>query len=141
MDWFEKNKDTKGDNKINPKKVELLKEICDKTGAEIVLSSTWRNIPENPSFLYLVDLLRDNGLEIKSFTPKLEQNRPREIKAWLGKHKDEEIESFVSLDDDFSEGHYKEYGIEGCLVKTSFYGEDGGLQRKHVEKAIKILNK
>lgn len=28
-----------------------------------------------------------------------------------------------------------------CLVKTSFYGEYGGLQKEHVEKAIRLLNK
>jgi hypothetical protein len=34
---------------------------------------------------------------------------------------------------------YEEYGIMPHLVKTSFY--DGGLKEKHVELAIKILNK
>lgn len=141
MDWFEKNKGIKGYKKINPKKVELLKEIVDKTNAEIVLSSTWRNIPEHHLFSYLVDMLKSKGMEIKSFTPKLGQNRPKEIKAWLEKNKTEEIESFISLDDDFSEEDYKEYGISDCLVKTLFYEKDGGLRQEHVEKAIEILNK
>lgn len=141
MDWFEKTKDMRGYREINPQKVEFLKEIVDKTNAEIVLSSTWRNIPEHPLFLYLADILKDKGLEIKSFTPKLEQNRPKEIKAWLEKNAAEEIESFVSLDDDFSEEDYKEYAISDCLVKTSFYENDGGLRKEHVEKSIEILNK
>lgn len=140
-DWFEKNKDIKGYREINPKKVEFLKEIVDKTNAKIVLSSTWRNIPEHPLFLFLVDVLRDKGLEIKSFTPKLEQNRPKEIKTWLEEHKEEEIESFISLDDDFPEEDYKKYGIQGCLIETSFYEKDGGLRQEHVKKAIEILNK
>jgi hypothetical protein len=38
---------------------------------------------------------------------------------------------------------YAKYGIEDCLVKTSFYGVEGnlgGLQDRHVEEAINILN-
>ena len=34
----------------------------------------------------------------------------------------------------------KEYEIEDCLIKTSFYGKNGGLQREHVEQAVSILN-
>lgn len=58
---------------------------------------------------------------------------------WIDKRK-EEIR-FVSIEDDFSEDDYRKYGIEDCFVRTSYYGEYGGLQKEHVEKAIRLLNK
>lgn len=136
-DWLENNRVRK-ENSVNPEKVKLLAKIVKNTNATVVLSSTWRCIPEHPMYMYLTDILGQNGIKIHSLTPKLGGNRPKEIKAWIDKQS-EEIR-FISLDDDFSEDDYRKYGIEYCLVKTSFYGENGGLQRNHVEMAIKILN-
>ena len=144
MDYFEKTKGMKGYREINPQKVEFLKEIVDKTNAKIVLSSTWRGLAKNeneeehPMYSYLADTLRKHGMEIYQHTPYIGQNRPKEIKAWI-ENKAEEIESFASLDDDFTEEDYKQYGISDCLVKTSFYEKDGGLRKEHAEKAIEIL--
>lgn len=53
-----------------------------------------------------------------------------------------DIINIVILDDDFSKEKYNEYGLGDYLVKTEFYSdkiEDGGLQQKHVDLAIKIL--
>ena len=72
-------------------------------------------------------------------TPYIGQDRPKEIKAWLDNQQDKDIR-FVSLDDDFSQQKYDEFGIGNCLVKTSFYEKDGGLRREHVEQATGILN-
>lgn len=137
-DWLENNR-VRTENSVNPEKVKLLSEIVQKTNAEVVLSSTWRYIPEHPMFMYLTDMLGQNGIKIHSFIPKLDGDRPKEIRAWIEKQK-EEIQ-FVSIEDDFSEDDYRKYGIEDCLVRTSYYGEYGGLQRNHVEKAIQLLNK
>lgn len=144
MDWFDKNKGKKGYTEINPKKVELLKEIVDKTNAKIVLSSTWRSLVKNeheeehPMYSYLVETLRKYGMEVFSSTPYIGNNRPKEIKAWLESQSEEM--RFISLDDDFFPSEYRKYGIENCLVKTSFYEKDGGLRKEHVEKSIKLLN-
>lgn len=136
-DWLENNR-VRTENNVNPEKVKLLAEIVKNTNATVVLSSTWRYIPEHPMFSYLVDILGQNGIKIHSFTPKLEGDRPKEIKAWI--EKQTEKVQFISIEDDFSEDDYKKYGIEDRLVKTSYYGEYGGLQRNHVEKAIQLLN-
>lgn len=136
-DWLENNR-VMGENNVNPEKVKLLAEIIKNTNATVVLSSTWRYIPEHPMFAYLTDILGQNGIKIHSFTPKLDGDRPKEIKLWI-ENQSEEIR-FISLDDDFSEDDYKKYGIEDCLIKTSFYGENGGLQRNHVKNAIQLLN-
>lgn len=147
MDYFEKVKDNDGYTDINLEKVKLLKEIVDRTGAEIVLSSTWRelsNIPgskeEDSQYTYLVNTLENFGLEIKSHTPYLKNNRPKEIKTWLDNHGENNEIRFVSLDDDFVKFQYDKYGIGDCLIKTSFYGSENELQRKHVEEAVIILN-
>lgn len=137
-DWIVNNR-VRTENSVNPEKVKLLAEIVQKTNAEVVLSSTWRYIPERPMFMYLTDMLGQSGIKIHSFTPKLDGDRPKEIMEWIYKRQ-EEIR-FVSIEDDFSEDDYRKYGIEDCLVKTSFYGEYGGLQKEHVEKAIRLLNK
>lgn len=145
VDYFEQVKDCKGYKEINLEKVKLLKEIVDRTGAEIVLSSTWRDLgkrkdePEHPMYTYLIDTLKAYGMEIIGHTPYIGQDRPKEIKAWLDNQQDKDIR-FVSLDDDFSQQKYDEFGIGNCLVKTSFYEKDGGLRREHVEQATGILN-
>lgn len=145
VDYFEQVKYCKGYTEINPEKVKLLKEIVDRTGAEIVLSSTWRCLaennsePEHPMYTYLTDTLKEYGMKIIDHTPYIKQDRPKEIKVWLNKQTDKDIR-FVSLDDDFPEYKYDETGIGNCLVKTSFYEKDGGLRREHVEQATGILN-
>ena len=136
-DWLENNR-VRTENSVNPEKVKLLAEIVKNTNATVVLSSTWRYIPEHPMFMYLTDILGVNGIKIHSFTPKLDGDRPKEIKAWI-KKQTEEVQ-FISIEDGFSEEDYRKYGIEDRLVKTSYYGEYGGLQRSHVEQAIKLLN-
>lgn len=144
-DYLDHTKHCNGYSDISPKKVKLLKKIVDRTGAEIVLSSTWRylgkrkNEPEHPMYTYLTDTLKEYGMEIVDHTPYIEQDRPREIKAWLDKQSDKDIR-FVSLDDDFPKHKYDEVGIGDCLVRTSFYEKDGGLRKEHVEKAVEILN-
>ena len=145
MDYFKQTKDCKGYTEINPEKVKLLKEIVDRTGAQIVLSSTWRDLaqrenePEHPMYTYLTDTLKEYGMEIIDHTPYIGQDRPKEIRAWLDNQQDKDIQ-FVSLDDDFPKHKYDETGIGDCLVRTSFYEKDGGLRKEHVEKAVEILN-
>ena len=145
MDYFKQTKDCKGYTEINPEKVKLLKEIVDRTGAQIILSSTWRDLgkrknePEHPVYTYLTDTLKEYGMEIVDHTPYIGQDRPKEIKAWMDNQQDKEIR-FVSLDDDFPKREYDEVGIGDCLVRTSFYEKDGGLRKEHVEKVVEILN-
>lgn len=130
---------------IDESKVSLLKEIVDATHALIVLSSTWRNLTREGRtneiadnlYTYLEETLSKYGLHIESHTPQLGENRPLEIKSWLNSAPD--VTAFVSLDDDFTARQYARYGLDKHLVKTSFYGERGGLQPEHVQQAIDIL--
>lgn len=144
--WMKKNDGNKhGNCEINPENVKMLKEIVDKTGAKIVLSSTWRNVdgkngnPRHQIYDYLVGELRKFGMEIFSRTPLINDDRPKEIKKWIDETSFD-IESFISIDDDFSEKDYEKQGVCNRLIKTQFWDENGGLQRNHVEQAIQLLN-
>lgn len=146
-DYFEKTNDCDEYTDINTEKVKLLKEIVDRTCAEIVLSSTWRTLSgttengsEHPQYTYLINSLANYGLEINSHTPHINNNRPEEISEWLKEHGGKDNIHFVSLDDDFFKFQYDKYGIGDCLVKTSFYGTENEFQKKHVEDAVRILN-
>lgn len=135
------------DTEIDKTRVARLAEIVKATGAVIVLSSSWRVLPDELDEIdmwvweQLVDALREYDMFIYDRTPVIGMDRPLEIKTWLDQHKGQ-VETFVSLDDDFHKEDYAKYGIEDCLIKTSFYGGEhtlGGLQPKHVKKAIEIL--
>lgn len=144
--WLKKHEGESYDqNSIDSSKVELLAEIIDRTGAKVVLSSTWRHIrghdenPRYPMFDYLVDTLRKCDIEIMDYTPLINDDRPKEIRAWLN-DAPFEIESFVSLDDDFREKDYQKQGIFRRLIHTTYWDMDGGLKQEHVERAVKLLN-
>lgn len=133
---------------IDEARVARLAEIIKATDAVIVLSSSWRVLSEEldktDMWVYdqLVNALYKYNLTIYDCTPVINMNRPLEIKTWLDDHKGQ-IDSFVSLDDDFSEEDYAKYGIADYLVKTTFYGNSnslGGLQEEHIQRAINILN-
>ena len=132
------------EKEIDESCVKNLKEIVDKTGAVIVLSSTWRNMRDVYKLaINLNKTLAKYELHISDKTPWLHGNRPEEIKLWLDDYifKGNELKSFVILDDDFSIDDYKKYGLENNVVKTSFYEENGGLRMEHVKKAIYILER
>ena len=145
--WMKKNDGKKhGNSEINPENVKMLKEIVEKTGAKIVLSSTWRNVDgsdgelRHPMYDYLVEELRKFDIEIFSRTPLINNNRPKEIKTWLDETSFD-IESFISIDDDFGEKDYEKQGICNRLIKTQFWDINGGLQKEHIQQAIQLLNK
>lgn len=110
----------------------LLRELIDRTGAKIVLSSSWRiglSIGD-----VLVQRLAEYGLEIYDTTPVLYfegRKRGDEIRAWLNEHKD--VTNFVILDDESDMCEFTKTN----LVKTN---TNFGLKSIHIEKVVKILN-
>lgn len=134
---------------IDIEKVKLLKEICDKTGAKVVISSSWRG-SENftPKCYYiLIDILNSNGIKVLGDIPYLkteyEENtlhikygtgRAAEIQKWINEH---DVDNFVILDDE--DWSWSDYGYDTHWIQPTWFS-DGGLKREHVDKAIEILN-
>ncbi len=109
-----------------------LNEINRRTGATIIVSSTWRL----RGIDYVRKILKDSGVEaeVLGVTPRLiGETRGLEIYTFLRIMKFSNLKSFVIIDDDSDMDFYKPH-----LVQTNF---DYGLCKKHVRKAISILNK
>lgn len=151
MPYFEsiKGKRDKIYNEIDESKLPLLKRIVEENNAHIVLSSTWRDLDHEEEsccytmWQYLVNSLARYDMKIISKTPLIAQKRPLEIKTWLDNRVDKEDIKWISLDDDYNEEDYKEFGIGGHLVHTKFFTydiNDGGLQERHVELAKQLFD-
>lgn len=142
-----------GFNFVMDEKIELLKQLVDRTGAKIVLSSTWRfgwaymeasgekdafQQREIRHFLALQEKLREFGLELMDYTLVINEDmnhRGEEIDQWLREWKGEPVESFVILDD-LNGKYLRPYSDR--LVRTPIRK---GLEQRHVDLAVKILGK
>lgn len=146
---------------IDIDKVKLLKEICDKTSAKVVISSSWRGSEDYTPKIYHVlrKILAENNIEVLGDTPYLKTEiignvpktinlgevlnikckygtgRAAEIQKWLHEH---EVESFIILDDE--NWQWSDYGYEDNWIQPTWFG-DGGLKKEHVNMTINILNK
>lgn len=129
---------------IDSDKVKRLAKIVEVTGAEIVLSSDWKDgwskyyTSPKPSHAKYLDnhLYKKGRLTIKDKTPNTSKGswfRGEEILAYLRSHKD--VENYVILDDTFFED-FSIKEISEHLVLTEY---KVGLTDDDVEKAIKIL--
>lgn len=131
--------------------VKRLAYIVDKTGAFIVLSSSWRYEymrHVNPESDYydkdvglFITILQKYGLEIADTTSLSYINgansRPYEIRTWLASQAN--VKRFVILDDDFWHWNY----LEEFVVCTMHMAPGGiptyGLTNDDAQKAIDIL--
>ena len=111
-----------------------LKQIVDATGAEIVLSSSWRFYATYRNDVR--NALKKVDLAFIDHTKEL-KDRATEIEEWLSRHP--EAESFVILDDGREpDGKTSLKRLADNLVKTEW---ELGLLSEHVQQAIDILNK
>ena len=127
---------------IDDRAIANLNRIIEETGCKVVLSSSWRSCVEAENTLteYLLKL-KGFKYEFYDVTPRLwfsdfSNRRGEEIKFWLDKESEKnEIESFVILDDDYSDILPEQM--------NNFIHVDGqvGLTDKDVFTAIEILNK
>lgn len=109
------------------------------TGAQIVVSSTWRKTTTyygSSAWRRLQRALRYRGIEIYSKTPEIDGvMRGEEIAQWLSANRGWELDSYVILDDLPREAFYMSQWPH--LVQTSMAT---GLTEADVDRAIKILD-
>lgn len=124
-----------GDHRVlDPECVRRVREVCDRTGARIVVSSTWR-------LGNGMDILRaEFGPRIIGETPSIDRKvgglyvsvpRRDEIAAWIDEHPD--VTPACVIDDEWDAGLL---GV--AFVKTSFTG--GGFtdnRMRAVEKSVR----
>ena len=116
--------------------IERLNQICEKTGAKVVISSSWRVMFEAED---MCQILKRHGFRggVIGTTPRLHRTsdgevrtRGDEIQLWLDAA-DVAIESFVILDDSADMAH-----LSHKLVQTDF---EVGLDEIHVALSIAVL--
>lgn len=120
---------------IDPEAVERLNTLIERSGAQVVLSSSWR-IAHPLKMVEKYLKLRGFKSELIDKTPNhvlpgMQHRRGNHIQVWLDENKDKDIEKFVILDDDSDMEHLMPY-----LVQTSWYR---GFEEAHIEKALKVL--
>jgi hypothetical protein len=105
----------------------------DVTGAEIVLSSSWRSCRKSREDIGKV--LEHFGLSYRNCTPDYEGRKTRgeEISAWLSIQDDSQQTRYVILDDS-PEAEFAGHGNN--FINVDF---QEGLTEKDVELAYKIL--
>ncbi len=128
---------------IDETRLPLLKELVETTGAKIVLSSSWRKHWDKVEDLRdeigkeLDETFRRFGLNVYDKTPFLDnKNRAEEVRLWMTSQ-NETVSRFVIFDDvPFGWGD----DLYPYLVRTD-YLIGRGLERRHIETAIRLLNK
>ena len=127
---------------IDPHKVQLLRHIIDMTGAEIVLTSTWKygweplNKQMNDEFAnYLDEVLAAEGLEVIDKTDDQGMDRGAGIINWLAQHP---ADAWVVLDDIFF-NDFKSTGVDKHLVLTADNEGLDGLTQELADQAINML--
>lgn len=141
---------------IDEKRLKILKDICNKTGAELVLSSSW-NMRKG-----VKEFFERNGFKVTGSLGWY-QNRGETICKWIFDHCDEWLEDdniqgmqYAILDDEKST--YFQEGLNLSLDKHLFFTgsnvftfwtkdsikcapEEIGLDQKIADKVIEYLNR
>jgi len=112
---------------LDPAAIGLLNQLVVRTGAHVVISSSWRIIAEMKPAATLCACGFTGA--IIGQTPHNGTQRGLEIAEWLEGHSD--VESFVILDDDSDMAHLAERHI-----KTS---HEVGLTQDDVDRAVFLL--
>jgi hypothetical protein len=130
--WFDAEPSPKIDE-FDPACVARVDKICRRSGAVVVISSSWRS---GTPFHRLADFLMAQGLQAKvvGTTPADYQEKFRErgdeIEEWISRNR-KNLESFVILDDDGDMGKLKKF-----LVQTD---PKIGITDADVDSAVAIL--
>ena len=118
---------------FDPECVKNLKYIIDSTGADIVISSTWKDFM---SYQEILDMWKYRGLPgfVTDVTPSTENHkRGDEIDGWL---KECHTECNYVIIDDLDVSNFNEHQIPRLLIVNPF----NGLDEYTAKRAVMILN-
>lgn len=134
---------------LDPAAVGLVNQLIRRTGARVVISSTWRLFPEHAAqrVLNLCGFTGDvigqtpDGAQVRASGLFAAKCRGGEIQCWLDEYQagggayietgGNKIESFVILDDDSDMAH-----LSDRLVKTAY---TTGITQADVDRAVVML--
>lgn len=120
---------TNGLDYIDQSMVRLIGIIVSRTGASVVLSSTWRIKPKDTDMVS--SSLGAQGIMLYSKTPVTSKIRAEEISMWL--EENPEVELYAILDDDENAG----VGLEESFFQTD---PEIGITPEIARKVISHLN-
>ena len=121
------------DMPFNPKSLVNLKKIIKKTGAKIVLSSSWRRTTNG--MIVLKARLMEYGIKIHSTTPHIDGYMGKEIKKWCEDNIKAE-DRILIIDDEMYD--IKEFFKTNEIVKINY---NNGLNSIKKYESIKKLNR
>ncbi len=138
-----------GQTPLERRLLQNLKFVVDATGAHIVLTTTWRAVPEMREFLALA--LASIGISPDAIIDDTEHlpdaGRGGEVRRWLDKHP--QFVDYVVFDedrlgyeDDTRDASYSTNNLQARLIKTLMRASDPldeGLTRAKAERAIQML--
>ena len=125
-------------NGVSIENAMILKKIVDKTGAQIVATTSNKySLQRNNKVDYYeskfyndyVKYLNKLGIQIYDLTPFVDESRTLEIKKYI---QEQDVEEYVILDDELIGEDLQEHQVFIDLYR--------GLQEEHVIPAINILN-
>jgi hypothetical protein len=115
---------------IDPANVGYLNQLIDRSGARVVISSSWRKLGDYDPQLFQQELqLRGFIGQVIGCTDGDGPERGNEIQRWLDDNR--HGGPFVILDDSDDMAHLMPY-----LVRTKW---ELGLQQEHVDQALEVL--
>ncbi len=138
--WYVRTKGSRGRDDLDPQAIEFLNNLIEKTGAEVVVTSTWRL---NRTAEELQDILNRNGFKGTVIDKTESFGRPclrgNEIHQWMLDNVQKigcyysDYKQYVIIDDDSD----MLYWHRNNLILVDGYV---GLTPTNVYKATKILN-
>lgn len=124
-------------NTVDPYHVKFLNKIVEKSGAKVVITSTWRT---SRTFTEIQKIFEKSGFtgEVVGCTPRdWHRWREREIFAWMEEHG--MPDEYVVIDDDVHDLHQFIDLERFVWIGRTENGRMLGLQEEHVDPALRIL--
>ncbi len=114
---------------FDPECVKNLKHIIDNTGADIVISSTWKDLM---SYKDILDMWKYRGLPgfVTDVTPTVSNHRGNEIDAWLEECRHN---CQYAIIDDLDASNFNPHQIEHLFVVNPYCGLDEDTAQRVIE--------